>query len=70
MARLSSLGPRTFALPQAHPTHHAWIGLFRPLERRALIHEDRYARNHVAALLIAVMGIGLTMMATTIWWCL
>ena len=70
MARLSSLGPRTFARSHAHPSHHSWVGQFRPTERRALIHEDRHARNHVAALLIAVMGIGLTLMATTIWWCL
>jgi hypothetical protein len=70
MAQLSNLGPRTFAIPHAHEAHHSWLHRFRPLERRALISEDRYARNHVAVLLIAVMGIGLTLMATTIWWCL
>jgi hypothetical protein len=70
MAQLSSLGPRTFGLPHAHHTHHSWLSRFRPQERRALISEDRYARNHVAVLLVGVMGIGLSLMATTIWWCL
>jgi hypothetical protein len=70
MAHPSSLGPRTFALPHAHTAHHSWLSQFRPQERRTLVSEDRYARNHVAALLVGVMGVGLTLMSATIWWCL
>ena len=70
MAHPSSLGPRTFASPHAHPAHHSWLHQFRPFERGALIGEDRYARNHVAALLVGVMTVGVTLMAVTIWCCL
>lgn len=70
MARPGSLGPRTFALPHAHHPHHSWLSQFHSHERRSLVSEDRYARNHVAALLVGVMGVGLTLMSVTIWWCL
>jgi hypothetical protein len=70
MAHPSSLGPRTFGLPHVRHTHHSWLSQFRPQERRSLVTEDCYARNHVAGLLVGVMGIGLTLMGATIWWCL
>jgi hypothetical protein len=69
MSTPNHLGRHTFALPRAHERHPLWLGRFRPIERRGLIGEDRYARNHVAGLLFAVMGAGLLLMAATVWWC-
>jgi hypothetical protein len=63
------LGPHTFHRPPRQE-HHLWLANFSPRQRKALIGEDRSARNHVAALLISVIGIGLTLLLITVVECM
>ena len=68
--RRNHLGPHSTMSSRATHEHHTWIGQFKAPHRRALVSEDRRARNTVAALLFTVMGVGVLLMLITVVECM